>query len=215
MSAWLEQTMAYWGAGGPLLVPIAIVCLGIWGLFLRSRGLLMRTIQDGEVVRSALHNGSFGTSARKLFSGLGALPGGIAAMVCEAMNDVALGAAPREAFVERELQCMHLLRHDVLVLAALTAAAPLLGLLGTVMGMIQTFDAVATISGNTGTRVAADISQALITTQFGLVVAVPGVFGLARLQRMLQHAHAIMTECRSHVLHTLEHDAGKREHEES
>jgi biopolymer transport protein ExbB len=70
--------------------------------------------------------------------------------------------------------------------------------------MIQTLDAVATVGGNTGTRVAAGISQALITTQFGLVVAVPGVFGLARLQRMLRNAEVVMAECRSHALQCLE-----------
>jgi biopolymer transport protein ExbB len=96
-----------------------------------------------------------------------------------------------------------MLRRDLVVVGALTAVAPLLGLLGTVFGMIHTFDAVATISGNTGTRVAAGISQALITTQFGLVVAVPGVFGLARLRRMLRNAQGVMAQCRSHALQIL------------
>jgi len=206
MNEWLEQTVAYWGAGGPLLLPIGIVCLGIWGLFLRSRELLARTIRDGKVVRNALHSGALGGHARPFVEGLRAIPGGIAAMVSAAVTDVLGGAAPREAFAARENECMELMRRDVLVLAALTAIAPLLGLLGTVMGMIQTFDAVAAIGGNTGTRVAAGISQALITTQFGLVVALPGVFGLARLQRMLRNAHVVIAECRSHALQTLEYE---------
>jgi biopolymer transport protein ExbB len=204
MSEWLEQTMGYWGAGGPLLLPIGIVCLGIWGLFLRSRDVLARTIRDGDAVRKALHGGALGGTPQCLAEGLNAFPGGIAAMVSAAVNDMLGGSAPREAFEARENECMDLLRRDVVVLAALTAIAPLLGLLGTVMGMIETFDAVAALGGNTGTRVAAGISQALITTQFGLVVALPGVFGLARLQRMVRNAHVVMAECRSHVLQCLE-----------
>ena len=200
----IGQTMSYWASGGLLLLPIALVCLGIWGLFLRSRETLAGAVRQGELVRDALHRGALGRTAGSLIDGLNAIPGGIAAMASAAVSDAAGGASPREAFEARESECMILLRRDVIVLAALTAVAPLLGLLGTVMGMIQTFDAVAAIGGNTGTRVAAGISQALITTQFGLVVAVPGVFGLARLQRMLRSVQVLMAECRSHVLQILE-----------
>ena len=56
---------------------------------------------------------------------------------------------------------------------------------------------------------AAGISQALITTQFGLIVAVPGVFGLARLQRMVRNAQIVMAKCRSHALQALEHGTGE------
>jgi len=54
--------------------------------------------------------------------------------------------------------------------------APLIGLLGTVIGMIETFDSLASMSlfSQSG-GIAGGISQALFTTQMGLVVAVPGV----------------------------------------
>jgi len=56
--------------------------------------------------------------------------------------------------------------------------APLLGLLGTVTGMLATFEALASGSGGDKTMelVAKGISEALITTETGLVVALPGVF---------------------------------------
>jgi len=204
MIAWTSDTFTYWAAGGPLLLPIGLVCIAIWGFFLRSRELLKRTLRDGAVVEDALDQGTVGHNATSLVAGLLSFPGGIAAMVRAAVSDVLHGAAPREAFVARESQCLSLLQRDLVVLAMLTAVAPLLGLLGTVMGMIQTFDAVATISGNTEVRVAAGISRALITTQFGLVVALPGIFGLARLQRMLSNAQVVMAECRTHVLQALD-----------
>lgn len=58
----------------------------------------------------------------------------------------------------------------------LVAIAPLIGLLGTVIGMIETFDSLASASlfSQSG-GIAGGISQALFTTQLGLVVAVPGV----------------------------------------
>ncbi len=73
---------------------------------------------------------------------------------------------------------------DFVVLAAWTAAAPLVGLAGTVGGMIRTFFSLAQGVGETGIHVAGGISQALITTQAGLAIAIPGLFGLARLERM-------------------------------
>ncbi len=59
---------------------------------------------------------------------------------------------------------------------SIVMVAPLLGLLGTVIGMIETFDSLqdsALFSQSGG--IAGGISQALITTQMGLVVAIPGL----------------------------------------
>ncbi|WP_312255058.1 MotA/TolQ/ExbB proton channel family protein [Stutzerimonas nitrititolerans] len=62
------------------------------------------------------------------------------------------------------------------LLKLLAAVAPLLGLLGTVTGMIVTFQAI-TQSGGGDSRLMADgISQALVTTVQGLVVAIPLLF---------------------------------------
>lgn len=56
------------------------------------------------------------------------------------------------------------------------AVTPLLGLLGTVMGMIETFDALAdNVLYSQSGGIASGISQALLTTEYGLVIAVPGL----------------------------------------
>lgn len=69
----------------------------------------------------------------------------------------------------------------------LVAAAPLLGLLGTVAGMLKTFSGLASAGGPAPIESAsAGISQALVTTQAGLVAAIPAAFGLALLNRQLQ-----------------------------
>jgi biopolymer transport protein ExbB len=63
------------------------------------------------------------------------------------------------------------------VIFTLVAAAPLAGLLGTVTGMIETFDSLASSSlfSASGGGIAGGISQALFTTQMGLVISVPGL----------------------------------------
>ena len=63
-----------------------------------------------------------------------------------------------------------------IIIKVIVVVAPLVGLLGTVIGMIETFDSLASMNlfSQSG-GIAGGISQALFTTQFGLVVAVPGV----------------------------------------
>jgi biopolymer transport protein ExbB len=60
------------------------------------------------------------------------------------------------------------------VLAAITALAPLLGLLGTVLGMINTFQEISRLGGEADmAALAGGIWQALLTTAFGLIVSIP------------------------------------------
>lgn len=66
-------------------------------------------------------------------------------------------------------------RHSVLI-KTLVGVAPLLGLLGTVSGMIETFSSLQDMSlFKQDGGIAAGISQALITTQYGLAVAIPAL----------------------------------------
>jgi biopolymer transport protein ExbB len=65
--------------------------------------------------------------------------------------------------------------------SSLVVSAPLLGLLGTVSGMIETFDALAEQAMfRQGGGIAGGISEALITTEVGLCIAIPGTI-VARL----------------------------------
>jgi biopolymer transport protein ExbB len=76
------------------------------------------------------------------------------------------------------------------MITAVVSIAPLLGLLGTVIGMIETFRSLGDMSlFSQGGGIAAGIATALFTTQMGLVVAVPGVivkFFLDRRQQQLE-----------------------------
>ncbi len=70
------------------------------------------------------------------------------------------------------------LERDLRFLKVAMSAAPLWGLLGTVTGMLSTFDGLARGGGGDKTMnmVASGISEALITTQTGLMIALPGYF---------------------------------------
>ena len=72
----------------------------------------------------------------------------------------------------------------------ISMVAPLLGLLGTVIGMIVTFQAITLFGTGDPKTMAGGISQALITTVLGLVVAIPTVllhyFVNSRAQGIMQ-----------------------------
>ncbi len=64
------------------------------------------------------------------------------------------------------------------------ALAPLLGLLGTVTGMVAVFEAMATQGGN-ARSMAAGVSQATIPTMAGMIVSISGLLGTTWLQRKI------------------------------
>jgi biopolymer transport protein ExbB len=71
-------------------------------------------------------------------------------------------------------------------IGALAAVAPLMGLLGTVIGMIVTFDVISVFGTGNARAMAGGISEALITTQTGLLVAIPGLYMKGYLDRRAQ-----------------------------
>lgn len=85
-------------------------------------------------------------------------------------------------------------QRDLKIMRICVSAAPLVGLLGTVMGMLSTFDALSSGSGGDQTMglVAAGISEALITTETGLVIALPGLFFQYQMVRKFERYKAFL-----------------------
>lgn len=122
----------------------------------------------------------------------------------------ALGALQRSGTCQHHLErFLEIERERVTdfstLLIGLVTIAPLLGLLGTVSGMIETFSSMqgTTLTHATEQTVAGGISVALISTQLGLMVGVPGLAAarlLARLEakrvRELLQAHSVLVQLR-------------------
>ena len=86
----------------------------------------------------------------------------------------------RQAMVSRlSLQ----LKFSIPIIQAMVALCPLLGLLGTVTGMISVFDVMAISGGGNARSMAAGVSQATIPTMAGMVGALSGVFASTWLTR--------------------------------
>lgn len=85
------------------------------------------------------------------------------------------------------------LERSIPLLKIIAVAAPLMGLLGTVIGMILTFQAITLFGTGDPKLMSGGISQALVTTVLGLLVAIPTVF-----------LHSIASTMAKGVMHTLE-----------
>lgn len=73
-------------------------------------------------------------------------------------------------------------RSQLQITEACFAILPLLGLLGTIMGLLQTFDDLASSHINFDNMIAGGVGTALGSTQLGLILAVPGLLALSYLR---------------------------------
>lgn len=111
------------------------------------------------------------------------------------------GAAARALplqLLQAELQ--EFFRRKRLLIGAMISAAPLLGLLGTVAGMIGTFESLAGSAAQSIQGLAAGISEALLNTEAGLAVAIPALlllyFGHRQAEKGLRELAAIEARVR-------------------
>jgi biopolymer transport protein ExbB len=102
---------------------------------------------------------------------------------------------------------------DLRVMKVCVSSAPLLGLLGTVTGMLATFGALASGGGGEKTMgmVAKGISEALITTETGLIIALPGLFFQYQLSRQLERYRAFLAHLETLCTQTLHKAMPRRE----
>ena len=91
-----------------------------------------------------------------------------------------------EILYEIIIDCQEKLEKGLPLVAITAAIAPLLGLLGTVTGMIDVFRQITNFANPENSELARGISEALVTTKFGLVTAIPALVIHALLNRRLQ-----------------------------
>jgi len=88
----------------------------------------------------------------------------------------------KESIEDAGRQVVHDLERFLNSLGTIAAITPLLGLLGTVIGMVKVFAAITTHGVGDPTVLAGGISEALITTAAGLTVAIPSLIGYRYLR---------------------------------
>ena len=171
----LERTLEHIETGGVVMYPLLTVSLIMFFLVIK-KFLEMHDFSKGDrPIRECLQSlGKPGFSAAPWQRDI------IKSFLADRTFDEDLDRSIMEALMLRQSSFVGRYIKSIAILASV---APLLGLLGTVTGMITTFLVIATSGTGDAKALASGISEALITTQTGLVVAVPGLFLANYLRR--------------------------------
>jgi len=98
----------------------------------------------------------------------------------------------KESVEEASVELLSKLMKPIDYLSIIGASAPMLGLLGTVSGMIKAFNAMGTTGSADPARLAANIGEALITTATGLIIAIPSMFAFFAFKKGFQKTLATL-----------------------
>jgi len=167
MQSILKEFLAYMDAGGWVMPPLVFLLMVLWfaigyrftalqrGSKRGVRNLILRMEENKKPTRD-------GVVVRAVKKGI----------KLSKKGHVDLRGFLDDAFAEEEKE----IRKFHVLITTIVMVSPLLGLLGTVIGMIETFDSLGDMSlySQSG-GIAGGISQALFTTQMGLAVSIPGL----------------------------------------
>ena len=124
----------------------------------------------------------------------------LAFAMAEAHDNKLPPALLREELTRRAQFLLRHLSRNIWILELIAAAAPLFGLLGTVLGMIVAFQGVGQSSGADTTLLAAGIWEALLTTAFGLGVALPFSILAAVFNNAVDNVRALVEDALTDIL---------------
>ena len=165
----MEEMMT---AGGPIMVPLVFISMVMWTLIIHRSFYfrrLYRKIMPRKMAAACIRENRRPDPHH--------YRGAVAMLVNEFMaRRSGSPEADRQILDETVIILVSAISRHLTLIGVLARVAPLLGLLGTVIGMIATFDIISVFGTGNVRGIAGGISQALITTQTGLLVAIPGLY---------------------------------------
>ena len=174
---------AYLVAGGVIMLPLLAISFVMWILIVNRLFFFRRlTIKNMTRERAAQYIQENQIPDPKDYKGA------IAMLVTEFQaRRTGLVNIDRNILDETVMSVVSKLDDNLTVIGVLAKICPLLGLLGTVTGMIATFDIISVFGAGNARAMAGGISEALITTQTGLIVAIPGLYAHNFLTRRAEN----------------------------
>lgn len=162
----LSQVFYYIDTGGITMYPLILCCLWMWGKIVFHLPLWQKSVES--IVRDLEEQ--YGRLCQN-----------------QRRHDTEL-----LFFLQTEAEKTN--REGIDTIKVLATLAPFLGLFGTVTGMINSFQSVARFGLANSKALASGISEAMITTQFGLLIAVPGVLAVYFLRRAASRRQIIIEQ---------------------
>jgi biopolymer transport protein ExbB len=187
----VDRVFQIWISGGWVMIPLFLLATLLYAQAFQLLMYLRRTNLDA---KNEAQWWEWVRSPQKA-------EGRVAEIIRYTQSDLTSAKQIRNRFDEVRLAIVALIDRRSQFVGTLVAAAPLMGLLGTVLGMLQTFFGISTSAGHeTADVIAGGISEALITTETGLVIALPGLFLVMMIQRRQHNLEAKLARLESLTL---------------
>lgn len=180
----------YIKTGGVIMAPLALISLAMWWLIV-NRALFFRRLHRNNMTAGD----AWSHISQNLMPDTGRHQGIVAVLVIRFLKRRGTDHRLDRFILDEALLSINRSLNDHLaVIGVLAGIAPLLGLLGTVTGMISTFDILSIFGTGNAKGMAGGISEALITTQTGLLVAIPGLYMKGFLDRRARNLKQNLTQ---------------------
>ena len=178
-----SRISGYFHTGGMVMLPLLLVSFVMWVLIVERALFLCRLGGRPMQLATALEH-----VAGNIMPDPTLYRGGIALLVARFLQERS-GNPALDRFIldELVLTLNRSLNRFLPFIGVLAGVAPLLGLLGTVTGMMTTFDVLALFGTGNARAMAGGISEALVSTETGLVIAIPGLYMHSFLVRRAQN----------------------------
>lgn len=199
----LEEGMTLWQvikSGGIIMIVLSLLSIGALSLiiyyFVAFKEEKLLPDNFTEEVLDSLEKGKLDRVKERCGSKDNLLSGALAAALSRTNRDKAV---IKESIQDEARREMDDLWQQLSYLADIASIAPMVGLLGTVLGMIQAFNVIAFQTGAVKpVLLASGISKAMVTTAAGLIIAIPAMlfhsFFKGRLQKITSQLEDILTE---------------------
>mgnify|MGYP003657199394 CR=1 FL=1 len=148
-----------WTSGGILMWPLLLIAILIYWLVFDMFSRLSKNNMPDNILLFDTDN----------------LPPKVSNIINDILEDNPAPTVMRNRVLAMKAEYLPNIKGRLNILTILAGVSPLLGLLGTVMGMLNTFSQMNRVSVQTSDLMAGGISEALITTQMGLIIAVPAL----------------------------------------
>jgi biopolymer transport protein ExbB len=181
----METVIKIWLDGGWLMLPLALLGVAIYSSIFAVILYLGNILQKQSDPNEWAHWVDRPDEAQ----------GSVGSMVVYAQQDCVTTTDVRRRVMELRQSLLAPVNRRLRLSMVLVSTAPLTGLLGTVTGMLSTFAGLGmSTAGNTVDLVAGGISEALITTQTGLVLAIPGLVLIQVARRRRQALESFLNQ---------------------
>ena len=199
INTFIERVWNIWTAGGWTMIPLAILGLMTYSaavrMFLYFSNRDFHSISESDWMRW-LKNPESGK-------------GEIGEIIRYTQDEVGSVDEIHSRFAEVMVAKMPFIDRNITFINILVTAAPLIGLLGTVMGMLMTFQSIGAGGGEMAEMMAAGISAALFPPEVGLCIALPGLLMVHLLKRKRDEYDAFLAKLESFTVQQYKKHGGE------